>query len=218
MIFNKPNSWNGAETSNAHRKVQVGTANGTTDEILLPFDLLATDTITSSGTAIPTLDDALNKITLSAGTIYNIVISNAGGVIASYKVNEGSGVLLTDLSGNSLDATLSIAAEVDFWANKATPQEILDMDAGIGFFVDQVTGEPLKIGQDDLENSTGVINNNRQYYFSNCSSGRELLKYKEQLTLAEDEDAKISICLIEPVTYNGEPVTYNGEIVYGPIL
>ncbi len=87
--------------------------------------------------------------------------------------------------------TITSDSLTTLWGTKITPQKIVAMDEGGGFFVDQVTEVPIEFHQDAFYSDP--INSNKQYYFGNCARG-ELLTYDSQLSVAEDVVVKLSQC------------------------
>lgn len=89
-----------------------GTFDGVDDEIQFT-SLAGGTTITSyEGTATPTIDTGNNKITVTAGTLYNLVLSDG----TTLPIGEGYGTVAYDVSGGDNHGTLSNITESSFWA------------------------------------------------------------------------------------------------------
>lgn len=79
------------------------TADGVNDELVFTSLAGGTTIVSSEGTSTPTIDTGNNKITLTAGTIFNLLLSDGKHI----KGGEGAGVMAYDSAGGGDHATLT---------------------------------------------------------------------------------------------------------------
>jgi len=170
---NPGNTWNDSEVKQAFGQRYVGTFDGTTSEISTIVDH---DTIVSySGTATPSYDGS--TITANAGTLYDILFSD-GTLIP---LNEGEGTDIHDDEDNSI-GTLSTSNPTAFWANKVTPQALLDMDTAYYIFTD-ASGNVKTVSQAEV---FAACNSNDQYFRNLCPARLNEVTLYDQVLIGDE--------------------------------
>ena len=188
LIFHPPNTWNNAETTFTFEAKPIGTFDGVSDSITFTADH---GTIVSSwGTATPSYTHP--TLTATAGTLRNILFSDGTLV----PLDEGEGTTIHDSNGNVV-GTLSSADVTGFWSGEpmVSPEVMaMEADQGSTVYTDGL-GHAFPFTQADIEDSL-IINNNNQYYFTNCTGKpKQLINYKTERTIAEDFEIKTYGCL-----------------------
>ena len=95
------------------KAANCGTFDGTNDELQFVSLTGGTTIVSFGGTATPTIDTVNNKITSTAGTLYNILLSDG----THLALAEGAGPIAYDSSGNGNHATITNATLSSFWGS-----------------------------------------------------------------------------------------------------
>ncbi len=99
-------------------EAHCGTPDGGNDELVFPGGIPAGVVVRSTmGTSVPTVDAANDKITFTAGTVWELFLETSGGALwGIFPVQAGAGTDEWDVSDNGNHAVWTNITENTFWA------------------------------------------------------------------------------------------------------